>query len=152
MPLLAFPLAQGPSLMSSSVRALSPSLPCAASSPWLAAEWGTLSSPLIPCGASDEPPDLGQGTQVVTLGRFFPGAWRDSYSCGTGKKPVHFGNCWQPKGLGLPGTGKGPSRDLRWHKEDAGPLYSDTSDLKVVRAPASSEWVPEVCCLIQLGF
>nr|XP_019793119.2 Bardet-Biedl syndrome 1 protein isoform X5 [Tursiops truncatus] len=108
VPLLTFPQAQGPSLTSSPVRALSP-LSCAASSPWLAAEWGTLSSPLIPCGASDEPPDLGQGTQVVTLGCFFPGALRDSYSCGTGKKPVHFGNCRQPKELGLLSTGKGPS-------------------------------------------
>lgn len=39
---------------------------------------GTLSSPLIPRGTSDKPPDVGPGPQVVTLGRFFPGAWRDS--------------------------------------------------------------------------
>lgn len=54
--------------------ALSPSLTCTASSPQLAAEQGTLSSRLIPRGASDKPPHVGPGPQVVTLGRFFPGA------------------------------------------------------------------------------
>ncbi|XP_064348168.1 Bardet-Biedl syndrome 1 protein isoform X1 [Camelus dromedarius] len=150
-PLKLHAVAQGPSLVSSFVRMLSPSLSWAASSPWLATEWGAVSSSLIPCCASDEPPDLGQGTQVVTLGCFFRRAWRDSYSCGTRRKPIHFSNCGQPRELGLPGRGKGPSSDQYRHREYEEALHSDTSDLKVA-APTSSEWVPEVCCLTQLGF
>lgn len=106
VPLLTFPQAQGPSLTSSSVRALSP-LSCAASSPWLAAEWGTLSSPLIPCGASDEPPDLGQGTQVVTLGCFFPGALRDSTAVVQGRNLFISVTAGSPRSWDCPVLGRG---------------------------------------------
>lgn len=42
---------------------------------------------------------------MVTLGCFFPGVWRGSSRCDTGKKAVHFSNHGQPKVLGPPGPG-----------------------------------------------
>lgn len=86
-PVAPFHLRTGPGTAAHVLLSESPLPVCLLSDLFPAASHTVTRCP-APCWASDKPPDLGQGPQVVTSGRFFPGAWRVSYSCGTGQKAV----------------------------------------------------------------
>lgn len=140
MPLVTCPQTQGPR----PPWVLSPSLTCAASSPQLAAEQAHSPAPSFHVGPQTSPQtwDLAPRSSLWDISSQEPG--------GTLQESVHFSNCRQPEEIGLPGAGMGLSQDLHRHEEDEEPL--DMPDLKVLRPPASSQWLPEVCGLIQLGF
>lgn len=115
-PVAPFHLRTGPGTAAHVLLSESPLPVCLLSDLFPAASHTVTRCP-APCWASDKPPDLGQGPLVIISGRFFPGAWRVSYSCGTGQKHGAESCRFSPAGSPAPrpaftppSTGKGRER------------------------------------------